>query len=217
LSMAECIEIVKRALQEAIKDEGESLLNKKLHEIRVLLVSKYKVSSPCDNKSFIEQVVRKMKLESGSSSSDDYIEVTVAIPRKEGFVTPGGGMYPDYSVAEAIFVGLYQENPVEAHERMYEILEPVLLGEGRESLKKALFLPVNEASKYDTLNGLVEFLLLLNENDKKDVCRALSHTFLFLLSGLNFKTEKKMNVWRLKIKQNISALCPELTPLFSGR
>ena len=55
--------------------------------------------------------------------------------------------YPEsaqpYSVAELLFIGLYEEDPVNAHEVMYQLLEPILLSQDLPvKVKRALFYPI---------------------------------------------------------------------------
>lgn len=226
--MVDCVGVVRKALQEAISKYGEDLLKKGKLEIRKILITEYRLPMLCRDTQFIEQALTAEELERQKAGGRVDVLVITA-PRDKGFVTPGGGMYPNYSIAEVLFIGLYQEDPVSAHERMYEILEPILLSEAKDhaNLRKALFMPVNSATWYSpnasngnsikVMESLIQFLEVLDEDRRKDVCKALTHTFNFLPTGLEFKTDKDSIVWRLHINNKLFALCPDLTHVFKGR
>jgi len=212
-----CVEVVASALRDAVSKHGYDILQKQWYEIKKHIIAEYRVPDKCADKRNITQAVALLKLEKSDRSEGESVTVVISLPRK-GFSTPGGGMFPEYSVVEAIFVGLYQLDPVSAHEKMYMILEPVLLGDGNELLKKVLFMPVND----ETWNGLriseklAQFLEMIGEENRKEVCKALSHTFTFIPVGMSFGADKDKNVWYLNVDAKLFVLCPELNQLLRG-
>jgi len=219
--MAECIEVVKTALQDAVAKYGRSFLEKQWFDIRKTLIREYRVSDNCANKQVISQVSSLLRLDNGGNPNNNrIITVAISLPRKS-FTTPGGGMYPEYSIVEAIFIGLYHEDPISAHEKIYWILEPVLLSEDgdKDAVKKILFIPINDDTwdRFRISEKLVRFLEMLDSNRRREVCKALSHTFTFLVMGMTFNVTKDRNVWYINIDANLFTLCPELEFLLRTR
>jgi len=215
--MVNCVEVVASALRNAVNKYGYDILQKQWYEIKNHIIAEYRVPDKCADKKNITQAITLLKLEKTGRGEGGSVTVVISLPRK-GFSTPGGGTFPEYSVAEAVFAGLYQLDPVSAHEKMYRILEPVLLGEGDEMLKKVLFMPVNDAT-WNSLRiseKLVQFIEMISEEDRKEVCRALSHTFTFIPVGMSFGADKDKNVWYLNVDAKLFALCPELNQLLRG-
>lgn len=223
--MVDCVGVVRKALQEAISKYGEALLKEDKFEIRKILIREYHIPQTCRDTHLIEQAITAEELERQKAGGRVDVLVITA-PRDKGFVTPGGGMYPNYSIAEALFIGLYQEDPVSAHEKMYDILEPILLSDAKDhaNLRKALFMPVSDATWFSSngnalkiMESLIQFLEVLDEGRRKDVCKALTHTFNFLPTGLEFKADKYNIGWHIPINNKLFALCPDLSHLFKGR
>jgi len=214
--MADCIETIVSTLREAVNKYGYNILQKQWYDIKTLIIREYRVSDKCVNKDNIVYATSLLQLEKSNRNSGN-VTLTISTSRR-GFSTPGGGMFPEYSIAEALFVGLYQEDPVSAHEKMYRILEQVLLSEGGELVKKALFVPINDET-WNVLKiseNLVQFLEMIDEESRKEVCRALSLTFMFIPVGMSFSATKDKNTWYVNIDTRIFALCPEFNQLLRG-
>lgn len=123
----------------------------------------------------VKRVIAKL----GRSRSKKTIE------KPEG---PSG--YPEhaqpYTVAELLFIGLYEEDPVNAHEIMYNMLEPVLLSSDIPvKTKRALFFPIKafpdlEIGIDTTWNLIKKHLAIAFNNhsseEKERICRVLRRT-----------------------------------------
>ena len=84
-----------------------------------------------------------------------------------------------YTLAELIYVGVYQESPAEAHRLMYRMLEDFLLGTGVSPVsKRAIFYPITSPA---ILSRVMEhFFGNIDRATAEAACRALQRALPIL-------------------------------------
>lgn len=95
----------------------------------------------------------------------------------------GSPDFPDYTLAELIYIGLYEAGPADAHERMYLLLEPVVLGFGVEA--RLFFLPLRPGSYAPILSRFAELYQKMPPEWRETVCSSLRRTFRMITYSFN--------------------------------
>lgn len=210
--MEACINIVKEAARRAVEKYGNTVLDLKWFELRKLLIKEFGLPQQCWKKELLEQVVSSLKFEMKASEGGEIV-LWRRLPYKVDIVSPGGGTFPAYTLAEAIYIGLYQDDPASAHEKMYYIIEPILLSDSSDlySVRKALFVPAHVNVWDKLLENYVKFLEVLDEERREMVCRALEKTIDLLFYDLDIAYVNGDLVARVSFKNSkILQLCPGL-------
>ena len=181
--MAECTgPCTPSALAEAIKNHlGDSWRRYSAARIRILLMNETGCSMPRCYKKAVEILAK-----GPDAVKNDYREaqetLVVKIEKKPlQTYTPGSGRYPDYTIAEAMYVVIYDEDPVNAHVRMYELLEPILL---RGEIARPLFIPVSTKTWDLVQEELLKLLRGLDGDVSRELCKYISKSLMFLADGL---------------------------------
>lgn len=212
--MVDCIEILKDILKIIAKEKPE-LLNRWV-ALRTYVYQVYGTRIPpkCKRGMYLRKALEEFR-----KNSREWIEITVPVPITREVKTPGASGYPEYTIAEAIYVGLYQEDPVNAHNKMYQLLEPVLLSPYLEhrNIKRALFIPATDKTWKRLMEYLVKFLELLDDERRKTVCRCLEKTMFLLFLGLpRVVSDNRTYYIRVHIPRKLFALCNNLQRIGGG-
>jgi hypothetical protein len=210
--VVDCIEILKDILREVAETNPE-VLKMSLIDLRRLLFLNYRKRIPakCRDIKVLEAALAAMKTAKGESS---WVTVTVELPAAgREITTPGSANYPDFTMAEVIYIGLYEEDPANAHARMYELLEPILLANGGKeimNIKKALFIPATREVWRPLMEQFAAFLNHLDEERRKTVCRCLEKTIHLLFYSLPRTVEGGRVFVRAAVHSDILSKCPNL-------
>mgnify|MGYP001772701181 CR=1 FL=1 len=212
--MEKCVSVVKDALRKAIEKYGPAILRAGWTWQRRVLMVDFKMRD-CLSRDIIERAVSSLAIE--MQQGDDVIFFWVSLPLATGVVSPGGSNYPLYTLAEAMYIGFYQEDPVSAHERMYHVLEPILLSDNPDarSVAKALFIPAYPKYWIALMERYVKFLEMLDEDRRRAVCRTLEKSIIVMFYGFELTYDGKSYRARVPLKRRFLDLCLELRGVFS--
>lgn len=208
--MGDCLSELKVALQK-VREEKPHLVDEgvNINELRTELL-KLGVSYSCLEfgtvKQALKQFARKPERDLG------FVQVAVKVPILS-VIHPDAGGYPDYSLAEALYVGIYEVDPQGAHEKMYDLLEEVLLTDVFSiKEKRALFMPVNKNSWNEVQEVTIKFLENLTPDKRMIVCSSLAKSFFLLVQSFVRPHPQKSNSVEVivKLQTKLLDLCPEL-------
>ena len=215
MSVGDCRPKLARALEQIGREKPELLGD--FPELRRILVLKYGIPPQCTDKQAVEQAVRQLK--KGSDGGAGYVKVRYELPLLKG-ASPEAGNFPDYTLAEVLYVSLYEKDPDNAHEAMYSLLEPLLISEEETRiLAKALFIPVHRSPKIwrRIQDRLVELLKHLDEGRRALACECLARNMHLMFYSLPYeKIRKGKIVIAVEIDERLFSLCPELKALEGG-
>lgn len=201
--MASCSEIICQYIDRVKEVCGEHVLRvPALFRSCMVYELKINLPPPClDIKNFVLDNIRCYSLNAETITIKYNIDPSSRM---------GSGTYRPYTLAEAIFIALYEEDPVNAHEKMYELLEPVLLSQDQSMalVKRALFIPLYPDIANILMAHYVSFLKYLKEDVRRDVCRYIEKSFKLLLSSLvNVKGGSSSYI---QVNGDLFRLCPNL-------
>jgi len=215
--MGVCADELENVLARVSKSDLEELrkaaFSKDFLKIKSVLKN-YVSTLECLNISILTKyVVKKLLIESADAEGTVFVEVPLEVP-------PGGSMgsgaYPCYTVAEVLYASLFDVDPATAHERMYDLIEPILLSPNfTVSERKAIFLPVT-ASNWDTIQtNLASILGKLDESRRKTLCSGFANLFHLFLFCFNIKLKGKF-IAETYVSGKLFNLCPDLKYLLLG-
>ena len=159
--------------------------------------------------------VKVLKSKEKIEKKQDYVKVEIRLPLYRG-ASPSSGCFPDYTLAEIIYVSLYERDPENAHEKIYELLEPILLSDTLDRFaKKAFFIPVKNGLIWRRLQErLVEVLSHVNDNVREKLCSYISDNIHLLFYSLPYKRVSKDHVLvEVDLNTKLLSLCPQLNKL----
>jgi len=127
--------------------------------------------------------------------------------------SPSAGCFPAYTVAEVLYVTLYEENPRVAHEELYALLEPILLSELPTPVKKALFIPVDSRTWGPVRRRLVELLTAVGGGVRARLCSALARGIPLLAYSMQYSSVERSSAVVTVVSFELTGLvdlCPEV-------
>ena len=116
----------------------------------------------------------------------------------------GARNYPSYTPAEALYIAIYEESPENAHEIMYWLLEPILLGDASLRVRQGLFLPATK----ETWGACVDSLIAVIEaaGDRRAlVCKVIPTVLKLLVSSL--PPDEGTGVVRVPYPKKLKEVC----------
>lgn len=177
------------------------------------VLTKYVRRRDClDIESLKRHVVRR--LISNYVGRGDYVTYEFQLDPPPGR-SLASGMYPCFNIAELVYSSLYESDPTNAHERMYLLLEPILLDDRfTQEEKKSLFLPIS-ASNWDSIQEHVSSVVEKLDAERREAfCRNLTTFFHLLLYCMNIEMRLGFTA-RIRISGRLVDGCPELKSFLS--
>lgn len=199
--------ILVRIPKEELEEIKKSIIAKDYSKIKTILKKHVSVADCLNVDNIKKYIVRKLLSDSVDVADVVTAEIVLDIPPKGSVNT---SIYPCYSVSEILYVSLFDANPSIAHEKMYEVLEPILLTDKFSNIeRKSLFLPVNLKNWDQIQNALISILRKLDDERRRVICSNLPKFFhLFFYC---FKVEVKTSITsKAQISGVLLKLCPEL-------
>lgn len=215
--MAVCARELESALARVTEEDMEELkkaaISKNFTRIKKVL-GKYVSRYDCfDIDSLKKYVVKRLLIESMKTEDTILVEIPLNMPPSGSMAA---GTYPCFTVAEVLYASIFDADSETAHEKMYNLIEPVLLSPVfTASERKTLFLQVT-SDNWDTIqSNVVSILSKLDEDRRKLFCWGF--TKLFHLFPFCFDIEPKgVFVVKVQISGKLLNLCPELKTVVVG-
>lgn len=150
-----------------------------------------------------------MPLGKGSSGGKKQVIGSVKIPLRTKS-SPSAGHFPGHTIAEILYISLYEENPERAHEEIYALLEPVLLSDIPTPVKKALFIPVNAGMWRRVKERLIELLSALSEDARSRFCSLLAKNISLLPYSMQYTGVEGLSTKVVFDLEGLADLCPDV-------
>lgn len=205
--------ILARVSKSDLEELKKAALSKDFLKIKNVL-KKYVSSLECLNVSLLTKyVVKNLLVESVEIENTVLVEVPLEVP-------PGGSMasgaYPCYTIAEVIYASLFDIDPTTAHEKMYDLIEAILLSpDFTVNERKVLFLPVT-MNNWDAVQNLLASILgKLDEDRRKTFCSGFSKLFHLFLFCFEIKHKGRF-VAKTHVSGKLFNLCPDLKYILVG-
>lgn len=202
--------ILTKVPEDVLKELKDSAISGDIVRIKQILMRYVKVKDCLNIDNIKRHVIRK--LISNYVGVNDYVTYEFELNPPPGR-SLASGMYPCYNVAELVYSSLYESDPSTAHERMYEILEPILLSDSfRQEEKKSLFLPIDE-SNWDAIQELlVSVLAKLDAERRRMFCSGFTRFFRMILYCMPISSIESLTgiTAKIRVSGRLVNTCPEM-------
>ncbi|MEM2260871.1 MAG: hypothetical protein QXK24_00320 [Ignisphaera sp.] len=210
--MARCSHEFENILEKIPENDLENLrkavLSRDFLGIKKIL-KKYISTLEClDINNITKYIVKRIIVESMEIESIIPIELTLDATILGDFITSGS--YPCYTVSELIYASLFEVDHMNAHEKIYNLLEPILLSQNFTiDEKKILFIPVTKDNWDDVQSKLITILEKLDENSRKVFCTNFAQLFHLFLYCFHIELREAFVV-KTHVFGKLLSLCPDL-------
>ncbi|MEM4843902.1 MAG: hypothetical protein QXU08_05800 [Ignisphaera sp.] len=205
--------ILTRVHENDLEEIKKAALSKDFLKIKNIM-KKYVSSRECLTINLLTKyVVKKILIESVEMEDKVLIEVPVIVLSGNSMAS---GLYPCYTIAEVIYASLFDIDSSTAHEKMYDLIEPILLSPNFTiNEKRGLFLPVT-MDNWDTIqNILISILSKLDDDSRKAFCSNLSKLFHLFFTCFDMKYTDRFIV-KTYVFGKLFNLCPDLKYILIG-
>ncbi|MEM4744401.1 MAG: hypothetical protein QXE70_04080 [Ignisphaera sp.] len=186
----------------------KAVLSRDFLEIKKILKKYISIRECLDIDIIMKYIGKRIIVESMEIESIIPIELTLDATILGDFITSGS--YPCYTVSELIYASLFEVDHMNAHEKIYNLLEPILLSQNFTiDEKKILFIPVTKDNWDDVQSKLITILEKLDENSRKVFCTNFAQLFHLFLYCFHIELREAFVV-KTHVFGKLLSLCPDL-------